>query len=314
MVDPPAVENAERTANRRNRKIEKQARKAGADSSRLGGGTLLTEPVVVVGRQVGRFGFAKGQGIYDQHGNQLGVVEEVDDGPHRRTGTPSDRVGEHRLHVVDMNHRVVLALIRPELSLNLKSRLLVKGPDGTPLGSISQETLGVAGALATTAQFVLGDVGSMAGKAVGFVAKGKVVESVGRAAGKTIGKAAGWAAGGIAGAAASTAADMTGVPSLVRFAVKDLDDFGHVRFGLEAGGQRLGSILAESDDKRDFQIRDAKGNEIGRISETWDGWGAPGSTKPDNYVVQIYERLAEPLHSLVIAAALAVDFALEAGD
>jgi len=314
MVDPPAVENVGRAANRRNRKIEQQARKAGADSRRIGGGTLLTEPVVVVSRRAKRFGFATGQAVYDQHGGLLGVVEEVADRPHRGGRTPSDRVGEHRLHLVDMNHRVILALIRPELSFNLKSKLLVEGPDGTPLGSISQETLGVAGVLATTAQLALGDVGSMAGKAVGFVATGKVVESVGKAAGKTIGNAVGWAAGGIAGAAASTAADMTGVPSLVRFAVKDLDDFGHVRFGLEAGGRRLGSILAESDDKRDFQIRDAEGNEVGRISETWDGWGAPGSAKPDNYVVQVYERLAEPLHSLVIAAAVAVDFALESGD
>ena len=42
--------------------------------------------------------------------------------------------------------------------------------------------------------------------------------------------------------------------------------------------------------------------------------GRDSSAKPENYVVQVYERLDEPLQSLVIAAALALDLALESGD
>ena len=314
MVDPLTAENAGGTANRRNRKIERQARNAGANGSRVGGGTLLTEPVVVVSQRVKRFGFTTGQGVYDQHGHQLGVVEEVNDRPGDHTRTQIDRVRDRRLHVVDMNHRVVLVLIRPEVSFNLKSKMLVEAPDGTPLGSICQETLGVAGALATTAQYLLSDVGSMAGKVVRFGVKSKVVESVGKTAGKAVGKVAGWAAGGVAGTTASTVAEMSGVPSLVRFGVRDLDDFGLVRFGIEAAGRRLGTIRAESNDQLDFRVQDTEGHEIGRISETWAGWGRDSSAKPENYVVQIYDRLDEPLHSLVIAAALALDLALESGD
>lgn len=87
-----------------------------------------------------------------------------------------------------------------------------------------------------------------------------------------------------------------------------------VRFHLESGGQVLGSINAESQRAWDFNIQDAAGNEIARITKTWAGWAKERFTKADNYVVQIHRPLEEPLRSLVIAAALAVDTALKQGD
>ena len=73
----------------------------------------------------------------------------------------------------------------------------------------------------------------------------------------------------------------------------------------------LGSINAGSRAAWDFSIQDATGSEIARITKTWAGWARERFTKADNYVVQIHQPLHEPLRSLVVAAALAVDTALK---
>ncbi len=85
---------------------------------------------------------------------------------------------------------------------------------------------------------------------------------------------------------------------------------GKIRFGLESRGQSLGSINAEGWNAWDFSIQDATGDEVARITRTWAGLAKELFTKGDNYVVQIHRSLNEPLRSLVIAAALAVDTAL----
>ena len=91
---------------------------------------------------------------------------------------------------------------------------------------------------------------------------------------------------------------------------KNIGIIGKVRFGLESGGQQLGSINAEGWNVWDFNIQDEAGNEIARITKTWAGLSMQISTKRDKYVVQIYRQLDDPLRSLVLAAALAVDTAL----
>jgi uncharacterized protein YxjI len=85
----------------------------------------------------------------------------------------------------------------------------------------------------------------------------------------------------------------------------------NVRFSLESAGRLLGTINAESRAAWDFSIQDATGSEIARITKTWAGWAKERFTKADNYVVQVHRPLEEPLRSLVIAAALAVDTALK---
>lgn len=88
---------------------------------------------------------------------------------------------------------------------------------------------------------------------------------------------------------------------------------GHTRFGLEASGQRLGSIHAEATNAWDFNIRNESGVEIGRITKTWAGYAKERFTKADDYVVVMHEPLQDPLRSLVVAAALALDVALKEG-
>ena len=82
---------------------------------------------------------------------------------------------------------------------------------------------------------------------------------------------------------------------------------GNLRFSLQARGRKLGSIQIEDREQWDFRIEDEAGAEIARITRTWAGAAKEWFTKADNYVVQIHRPLDQPLNSLTVAAALAVD-------
>jgi uncharacterized protein YxjI len=87
--------------------------------------------------------------------------------------------------------------------------------------------------------------------------------------------------------------------------------FGRIRFDLVAGGQLVGVIQAENWRAWNFAILDATGQEVARITKTWEGLAKTLFTTADNYVVHVHLRLPEPLASLVIASALTVDTALK---
>lgn len=87
----------------------------------------------------------------------------------------------------------------------------------------------------------------------------------------------------------------------------------NIRFRMEAGGETLGTINAESWRAWDFSLQDPQGAEIGRITKAWAGFGKENLTKADNYVLEIYRPLEDPLHSLVVSAALVVDTVLKQG-
>ena len=86
---------------------------------------------------------------------------------------------------------------------------------------------------------------------------------------------------------------------------------GKIRFALEAGDETVGSINGENWRAWNFNIQDASGNEIARITKKWEGLAKAAFTTADNYVVQIHQPLEDPLRSLVVAAALCVDTALK---
>lgn len=85
---------------------------------------------------------------------------------------------------------------------------------------------------------------------------------------------------------------------------------GKVRFDLVGNGQTLGSLNADSWGVWDFNIQNLEGVEVARITKGRSVLGGKTSTKKDKYVVEIYKELADPLRSLVVAAALAIDTAL----
>ncbi len=87
--------------------------------------------------------------------------------------------------------------------------------------------------------------------------------------------------------------------------------FGKIRFGLIAGGQKVGSLNAENWRAWNFSIADADGVEVARITKTWEGMAKTLFTTADNYVVQVHRALDDPLRSMVVSAALTVDTALK---
>jgi uncharacterized protein YxjI len=87
--------------------------------------------------------------------------------------------------------------------------------------------------------------------------------------------------------------------------------FGKIRFDLQANGQTIGALKAENWRAWNFRIEDPSGNEIARITKTFEGFLKTAFTTADNYVVQIHTGLPQPLLSLVVASALTVDTALK---
>ena len=93
--------------------------------------------------------------------------------------------------------------------------------------------------------------------------------------------------------------------------VKQGNVFGKIKFSLEAGATVVGSINAENWRAWKFNIQDAAGTEVARITKEWAGFGKEAFTTADNYVLEIKQPIEDPLLSLVVAAALCVDTALK---
>ena len=87
--------------------------------------------------------------------------------------------------------------------------------------------------------------------------------------------------------------------------------FGKIRFALEVGGKQIGAIKAENWRAWDFAIENADSREVARITKQFAGLAKAIFTTADNYLVDIHEDLSQPLHALVVAAALTVDTALK---
>jgi uncharacterized protein YxjI len=134
-----------------NERIRAQVDRSGATEAFPGGGTLFTEPVLVVNRKTKISELANEYAVFDAGGAQLGAV--------RQTGQTT-----------------------------LKSTVVVQRPDGSDAGRIVQENM-----------------------------------------------------------------------------------IGKIRFGIEADGKRMGAIQGENWIAWDFSIKDETGEEVARITKTWEG-------------------------------------------
>lgn len=214
------------------KKVQRQVRKLGvAEPTSRGGGTLFSESVLVVNQKAKLFERKAEYSVFDQHGQKVGGVRQFGLSMSRLAVGPDNAT--KRLQILDPEGRPLLTLTRP--ATVWKSKVVVMREDGSLVGHIVQENLGVMAS-------VLGG----------------------------------------------------------RF---------NIRFRIEAGGQTLGTINAENWQAWDFSIQDPHGSEIGRITKTWAGFGNM-FTKADNYVLEMHRPLADPLLTLVVSAALAVDTVL----
>jgi uncharacterized protein YxjI len=217
------------TVNRDTSKVQRDVQRAGAAPSGGGGGTLFSEPILVVNQKAKLIEVNNEYAIYDQSGRQLGAVRQVGQSMAKkiiRVVSSYDQFMTHKFQVVDTQGNVVMALTRP--AKLLKSRIIVQDGMGNEIGQIVQQNA-----------------------------------------------------------------------------------IGKIRFGLESGGNQWGSINAENWRAWNFNIQDHSGNEIARITKTWEGLAKTMFTTADNYVVQIHRPLEDPLRSLVVAAALGIDTALK---
>ena len=228
-VDPPTQGTHIPTVQRATEKILGDVQKTGAASAAPGGGTIFTEPVLVVNQKAKLIEVNNEYAIYDQNGVQIGAVRQVGQSAAKkvmRVLTSYDQFMTHKLQVVDMQGNVLLALTRP--AKVLKSRVIVQDGHGNDVGAIVQQNA-----------------------------------------------------------------------------------IGKIRFNLEAGGHAYGSINAENWRAWNFKVADESGNEVARITKTWEGLAKTVFTTADNFVVQIHRPLEEPLRTLVVASSLAVDTALK---
>ena len=194
-----------------------------------GGGTLFTEPVLVVNQKTKLIEMTNEYSVFDQHGNRMGSVVEIGQSELKkavRLLTGYDQYMTHQLAVRDAHGHVVLRLTRP--AKFLKSRVQVAYPNGQPVGEIIQENV-----------------------------------------------------------------------------------LGKIRFSFVVDGRLYGGIQAENWRAWNFMVHDHTGQEIARITKTWEGFARTLFTTADNYVVQVHRQLPDPLASLVAAAALTVDTALK---
>ncbi|MET8469312.1 phospholipid scramblase-related protein [Streptomyces sp. NPDC006422] len=119
------------------RQVQQQAGVAGAGQ---GGGTLFTEPVLVVNQKAKLIELTNEYSVMDQHGNQLGSVVQVGQSAMKkalRFVASVDQFMTHRLEIRDAYGQPHLVLTRP--AKFIKSRVLVERPDGSPVGEIVQQ-------------------------------------------------------------------------------------------------------------------------------------------------------------------------------
>lgn len=120
--------------------VSKQVQKLGISSPmRNGGGTLFTERVLVINQKAKLFERRAEYSVFDQDGRKVGGVREF--------GISMSRIAvgrenaTKRLQIVDAFGSPCLTLTRP--ATMWKSKVMVMREDGSLVGCIAQESLGV---------------------------------------------------------------------------------------------------------------------------------------------------------------------------
>jgi uncharacterized protein YxjI len=123
-------------------RITQQVARAGAATGWGGGGTLFTEPVLVVNQKAKIIEVTNQYAVFDQHGRQLGSVNQVGQSTAKkvmRVLTSLDQFMTHRLEVRDHGGQLQLSLTRP--AKVFKSTVVVSDPSGGEIGRIVQENM-----------------------------------------------------------------------------------------------------------------------------------------------------------------------------
>ncbi|MCL9759687.1 phospholipid scramblase-related protein [Frankia sp. AiPa1] len=124
-------------------KVQQQVRElAGVAPIGPGGGSLFSEPVLVVNQKTKLIEVTNEYAVFDQQGRQIGSVVEVGQSALKkavRVLSSWDQFLTHRLEVRDAAGVPQLLLHRP--AKVFKSKVIVSAPDGTELGVIAQQNV-----------------------------------------------------------------------------------------------------------------------------------------------------------------------------
>lgn len=119
------------------RQVQQQA---GVAQAGPGGGSLFTEPVLVVNQKAKLIEVTNEYSVFDQHGNTLGTVVQVGQSTAKkvlRVVSSLDQYMTHKLEIRDAYGQPQLMLTRP--AKFIKSKVIVERPDGQPVGEIVQQ-------------------------------------------------------------------------------------------------------------------------------------------------------------------------------
>ncbi|MEO9139748.1 MAG: phospholipid scramblase-related protein [Jatrophihabitans sp.] len=141
-IDPPGAPGHVPTVQRAPEKVQRDVQRAGAAgvAEYQGGGSLFTEPVLVVNQKAKLIEINNEYAIYDQHARQIGSVRQVGQSNLKKAArllTSLDQYMTHKLQIVDMQGQPLLALTRP--AKFVKSRIIVEDPAGQEIGQIVQQ-------------------------------------------------------------------------------------------------------------------------------------------------------------------------------
>ncbi len=115
-------------------------RQAGLDPVSGGGGTLLTEPVLVVNQKAKIVELTNEYDVFAQNGTMLGSVSEVGQSTLKKAArlvTSLDQFMTHTYEIRDASGVCLMRLTRPRKIM--KSKFQVEAADGSPIGEVGQK-------------------------------------------------------------------------------------------------------------------------------------------------------------------------------
>ncbi len=124
-------------------KVQDQVqRQAGLAGGPQGGGTLFTEPVLVVNQKAKLIELVSEYKVFDQHGNQVGSVAQVGQSTMKKVArfvSSLDQFMTHTYEIRDAEGVAQLVLTRPRKIM--KSKFAVTRGDGTEVGAVVQDNV-----------------------------------------------------------------------------------------------------------------------------------------------------------------------------
>lgn len=129
-------------ADRVQQQVQRDQQRGGHGAVGGGGGTLFTEPILVVNQKAKMYEASAEYAVFDQQGRQLGSVAQVGQsgfGKAVKMFSRYDALMPVRLEVRDVNHQPVIIVHKP-VSM-WKAKVQVTMPDGQPIGEIGQDNV-----------------------------------------------------------------------------------------------------------------------------------------------------------------------------